>query len=288
MDNYEDFTKIGEGTYGVVYRAKHKRSDNLVAIKKIKVETIKEGVPSSAIREISVLKEFRHPNIIRLLEVVYEERRRLWLVFENMQEDLKRFLEKNKPDNTEALKILSQILSGTAYCHGHRILHRDIKPQNILVGFDRNIKLADFGLARCFGIPLRQYTHEVVTLWYRAPEILLNNQYYTTAVDIWSIGCIYVEMARGKTLFAGDSEIDQLLKIFKILGTPDKNLWTDIENMPYYNANWPKWEPVGLNTLVPDIPAIGLLLLGKMLVYDPMERVTAKNAYNMLNNMYPT
>ncbi|KAF0993169.1 hypothetical protein HZS_7054 [Henneguya salminicola] len=194
MENYQDLLKIGEGTYGVVYRGKHKKTGNLVAIKKIRVETISEGVPSTAIREISVLKEFRHPNIIRLIEVIYEERTKLWLVFENMQEDLKRFIEKNKLDNSDALKFLGQILSGTAYCHGHRIIHRDIKPQNILVDFDRNIKLADFGLARCFGIPLRQYTHEVVTLWYRAPEILLKNEYYSTAVDIWSIGCIYVEM----------------------------------------------------------------------------------------------
>ncbi|KAF1741602.1 hypothetical protein MXB_3848 [Myxobolus squamalis] len=287
MDNYEELIKIGEGTYGVVYRAKDKRNKNTVAIKKIKIDSINEGVPSTAIREISVLKEFRHPNIIRyserLMEVVYEERKKLWLVFEHMQEDLKIFLSKNKLTNIEATEFLGQILSGIAYCHGHRILHRDIKPQNILVDFNRTIKLADFGLARCFGIPLRQYTHEVVTLWYRAPEILLKNDYYSTSVDIWSVGCIYVEM--GKPLFPGETEIDQLFRIFRVLGTPDKDLWSGVENMPYYNTKWPKWPPIDLKTLIPGISTLSLQLLKNMLTFDPMKRITARNAYNTLKNV---
>ncbi|KAF1743035.1 hypothetical protein MXB_923 [Myxobolus squamalis] len=261
MENYENLVEIGQGTYGVVYRATHKTNGTVVAIKKIRVETLAGGVPTSTIREISVLKEFDHPRIIRLIEVVYEVRRLLCLVFEHMQEDLKSFLSKNTLSQQEALKLFSQILSATAYCHGYRILHRDIKPQNILIDSDRNIKMADFGLARCFGIPLRPYTHEVVTLWYRAPEILLKNEFYSAAVDMWSIGCVYVEMLIARPLFPGDTEIGQLIKIFKILGTPDKSMWAEVENLPYFSPLWPKWTPISLNKLLPNIPAIGLLLL---------------------------
>ena len=103
-----------------------------------------------------------------------------------------------------------QILQGTAYCHAHRVMHRDLKPQNLLIDTKGNIKLADFGLARAFGLPVKTYTHEVVTLWYRAPEILLGQKQYSTPVDIWSIGCIFAEMAQRRALFAGDSEIDQV------------------------------------------------------------------------------
>jgi cyclin-dependent kinase len=110
-----------------------------------------------------------------------------------------------------------QLLSGIAFCHGHRVVHRDLKPQNLLIDKEGALKLADFGLARAFGIPIRTYTHEVVTLWYRAPEILLGSRHYSTAVDVWSAGCIFAEMATHKPLFPGDSEIDELFKIFRYL-----------------------------------------------------------------------
>ncbi|KII74027.1 Cyclin-dependent kinase 3 [Thelohanellus kitauei] len=245
--------------------------------------SIHEGVPSSAIREISVLKEFRHPNIIRLLEVVYEERKKLCLVFENMQQDLKKYMNHTALPHHQAMKMLNQILSGTAYCHSHRIIHRDIKPQNILVDVDGNVKLADFGLARCFGIPLRQYTHEVVTLWYRAPEILLRDDYYSSSVDIWSIGCIFAEMLAGRPLFTGDSEIDQLYKIFMILGTPDKLTWPEIENLQYFNINWPKWKPKSIENVVEGIFSSQADILKKMLVYEPFNRISARMALDMLN-----
>jgi serine/threonine protein kinase len=114
----------------------------------------------------------------------------------------------------EVKSFVYQILLSTAYCHAHRVMHRDLKPQNLLIDTKGAIKLADFGLARAFGLPVKTYTHEVVTLWYRAPEILLGQKQYSTPVDIWSIGCIFAEMAQRKALFAGDSEIDQIFKIF--------------------------------------------------------------------------
>ena len=114
------------------------------------------------------------------------------------------------------------------FCHQRRVLHRDLKPQNLLIDKSGAIKLADFGLARAFGIPVRVYTHEVVTLWYRAPEILLGSNKYSCPVDIWSIGCIFAEMANKRPLFQGDSEIDQLFRIFRVLRTPNEEIWPGI------------------------------------------------------------
>ncbi|XP_015773352.1 PREDICTED: cyclin-dependent kinase 2-like [Acropora digitifera] len=155
-----------------------------------------DGVPSTAIREISLLKELNHPNVVRLLDVVHGDKK-LFLVFEYLDRDLKKYMD-SVPAGGISLSLvksyLYQLLSGIAFCHSHRILHRDLKPQNLLIDAQGSIKLADFGLARAFGVPVRSYTHEVVTLWYRAPEILLGCRYYSTPVDVWSIGCIFAEM----------------------------------------------------------------------------------------------
>lgn len=145
-----------------------------------------EGVPSTAVREISLLKELKHPNIIKLLDVVHREKK-LYMVFEFLTQDLKRHMD-SSPTSELPLPVvksyLAQLLEGVSFCHSHRVIHRDLKPQNLLLDGLGAIKLADFGLARAFGVPLRTYTHEVVTLWYRAPEILLGSKFYSTAVDI--------------------------------------------------------------------------------------------------------
>ncbi|KAM4644127.1 cyclin-dependent kinase 2 isoform 2-T2 [Amazona ochrocephala] len=196
MENFQKVEKIGEGTYGVVYKARNKVTGEVVALKKIRLDTETEGVPSTAIREISLLKELNHPNIVKLLDVIHTENK-LYLVFEFLHQDLKKFMDSSSLSGIALPLIKSylfQLLQGLAFCHAHRVLHRDLKPQNLLINTDGAIKLADFGLARAFGVPVRTYTHEVVTLWYRAPEILLGCKYYSTAVDIWSLGCIFAEM----------------------------------------------------------------------------------------------
>ncbi|XP_038608451.1 cyclin-dependent kinase 2 [Tachyglossus aculeatus] len=280
MENFQKVEKIGEGTYGVVYKAKNKLTGEVVALKKIRLDTETEGVPSTAIREISLLKELSHPNIVKLLDVIHTENK-LYLVFEFLHQDLKKFMDASTLTGIPLPLIKSylfQLLQGLAFCHSHRVLHRDLKPQNLLINAEGAIKLADFGLARAFGVPVRTYTHEVVTLWYRAPEILLGCKYYSTAVDIWSLGCIFAEMVTRRALFPGDSEIDQLFRIFRTLGTPDEAVWPGVTSMPDYKPSFPKWARQDLGKVVPPLDQPGRDLLGQMLHYDPNKRISAKAA----------
>ncbi|XP_065837996.1 cyclin-dependent kinase 1-like [Oscarella lobularis] len=281
MDNYLKIEKIGEGTYGVVYKGRNRQTGQLVALKKIRLTSEEEGVPSTAIREISLLKELQHPYVVKLEDVLHQESK-LYLVFEFLQYDLKHYLDK-LPDLqlVDPMLVKSytyQILVGILHCHSRRVLHRDLKPQNLLIDKNGVIKLADFGLARAFGIPVRVYTHEVVTLWYRAPEILLGSQRYSTPMDIWSIGCIMAEMITKKPLFHGDSEIDQLFRIFRTMGTPTEEMWPGVTQLPDYKPTFPKWTSQPLTKVVPGLDPLGIDLLQKMLVYNPAKRISAKAA----------
>ena len=176
--------------------------------------------------------------------------------------------------------FLYQLLMGVAYCHHHRVLHRDLKPPNLLINREGQLKLADFGLARAFGIPVRSYTHEVVTLWYRSPDVLMGSRRYSTPVDIWSVGCIFAEMANGRPLIAGTSEGDQLERIFRLLGTPPRSDYPGIVDLPEYHPNLPRYPPPpnGFAGLVPTLDFTGVDLLSKMLQYDPARRITANDA----------
>jgi len=280
MEKYQKIEKIGEGTYGVVYKARNRLTGELVALKKIRLEAEDEGIPSTAIREISILKELQHPNIVRLHDVIHTEKK-LTLVFEYLDQDLKKFLD-TSPEKPSALTIknlLFQLLAGISFCHDRRVLHRDLKPQNLLINRDSHeLKLADFGLARAFGIPVRSYTHEVVTLWYRAPDVLMGSRKYSTPVDLWSVGCIFGEMSSGRPLFPGTSDADQLTKIFKVLGTPTEEIWPTMIELPDYKSDWPVFPPTSLGDACPALEAEGVELLSKMLMYDPAKRVTAKVA----------
>ncbi|KAE8150951.1 kinase-like domain-containing protein [Aspergillus avenaceus] len=300
MENYQKIEKIGEGTYGVVYKARELTHPNrIVALKKIRLEAEDEGVPSTAIREISLLKEMNDPNIVRLFNIVHADGHKLYLVFEFLDLDLKKYMEalpvseggrgKALPDGStlsksmglgDAMvkKFMAQLVEGIRYCHSHRILHRDLKPQNLLIDRDGNLKLADFGLARAFGVPLRTYTHEVVTLWYRSPEILLGGRQYSTGVDMWSAGAIFAEMCTRKPLFPGDSEIDEIFKIFRLLGTPDDNAWPGVTSFPDFKPTFPKWKREETRALVPGLEEDGLDLLDALLEYDPARRISAKQA----------
>lgn len=277
--NYQKQEKLGEGTYGVVYKAIDKRTGDVVALKRIRLEQEEEGIPATSIREISILKELHHPNVVDLREVINSQGK-LTLVFEYLDKDLKKFLDSQRSPLQPNLvqSYAYQILCGLCYCHCHRIIHRDMKPQNLLLNRQGLIKLCDFGLARAFTIPLRNYTHEVVTLWYRAPEILFGSQLYSLPIDIWSTGCIIAEMITKKPLFPGDSEIDELYSIFKILGTPTEDNFPGVTQFTTYTSTFPKWQPKRLEDIMPDADPLAIDLISQMLVYDPAKRISAKAA----------
>ncbi|XP_030361634.1 cyclin-dependent kinase 3 isoform X2 [Strigops habroptila] len=251
---FQKLEKIGEGTYGVVYKARNKRTGQLVALKKIRLDS--------------------------LLDVIHSQKK-LYLVFEYLNQDLKKYMDSSQTRGLPLSLVknyLFQLLQGVSFCHSHRVIHRDLKPQNLLINEAGVIKLADFGLARAFGVPLRTYTHEVVTLWYRAPEILMGCKYYSTPVDIWSVGCVFAEMVTRKALFPGDSEIDQLFRIFRTLGTPTEATWPGVTQLPDYKENFPQWARKEMMEIVPSLDQDGRDLLVQLLLYDPSKRISAKAA----------
>jgi serine/threonine protein kinase len=280
LDKYEKLQKIGEGTYGVVYKAKNRETGLFIALKKIRLENEDEGIPSTAIREISILKEMIHPTIVSLLDVVNYDNK-LYLVFEFLDQDLKKYMDSVSSLSAALVQsYCKQLLQGLTYCHQRRIVHRDLKPQNLLIDKKGSLKIADFGLARAFCVPVRQYTHEVVTLWYRAPEILLGSATYSIPVDIWSAGCIFAEMLLKKPIFPGDSEIDQLFKIFRQMGTPTEDVWHGCTSLPDYKPSFPKWKRQELTKVFENSHPAAIDLLEKMLIYEPAQRISAREALN--------
>ncbi|KAL7519489.1 hypothetical protein ACHAWX_004243, partial [Stephanocyclus meneghinianus] len=329
---------IGQGAYGTVYKGTQRSTNRTVAIKRIPyADTTPEGgVPCNVIREISLLRELTHNNVVQLLDVVQATPGGLYLVFEYVKHDLKTFMDQRQTSDDIRERVglprqmvrsfLQQILNGVGYCHTHRVLHRDLKPHNVsscfcfggrrrvvalklthqiilislcnhfdvsfaptpkqklLISADgTNLKLADFGLARLSGLPNGPYTYEVVTLWYRAPELLLGASRYSAAVDVWSVGCIFAEMATGLPLFPGRSDIDQLIKIFQRRGTPNygQTNWPGVDRLPHFNPEFPKWPERDITDFVP-LEALGSNaaadLLTSLLQYDPERRIVCRQA----------
>eukprot|EP00978_Attheya_sp_CCMP212_P039147 scaffold201029_cov63-Attheya_sp.AAC.2 len=275
-------SNLGEGTYGVVYKARDRKTDQIVALKRIRLEVEDEGIPSTALREISLLRELSHDNIVELKDCVQSDGK-LYLVFEFLDRDLKKYMEgcAGMLDPMLVKSYLFQMCRGLAFCHARGVMHRDLKPQNLLVSRDGRLKLADFGLARAFCPPIRPLTHEVVTLWYRPPEILLGSQTYAPPVDVWAIGTIFVEMVTKRPLFPGDSEIDQLYKIFRQLGTPNEQVWPGVTQLQDWNPAFPIWYKSAYgNTVLSNMDRNGLDLLEKFMLYSPKDRITAKDSLN--------
>jgi len=278
----EDKPPVGEGTYGAVYRARCLSTQRIVAVKRVKMEHEDEGVPSTALREVAVLKQADHPNVVRLLDVVCTLGR-LHLIFEFVDQNLKQHMKRHslRLEPHAVRDLQHQLMKGIDYCHSRRIIHRDLKPQNILIETGDVLKIADFGMARAFCVPIPKYTHEVVTTWYRAPEILFGSEEYSLPVDVWSAGCILGEIGTGAALFHGDSEIDTIFQIFRKLGTPTKDEWPGINDLPDFKPTFPKWQKrpwSEIRNTVAQLGVSGAQLLDDMLRYDPKCRISAKQS----------
>lgn len=277
-DRYLKREVLGEGTYGVVFKAVDTKTGNTVAIKKIRLGKYKEGVNFTALREIKLLKELKDSNIIELIDA-FPYKGNLHLVFEFMETDLEAVIRDRNivlsPADTKS--YIQMMLKGLAFCHKKWVLHRDMKPNNLLIGADGQLKLADFGLARIFGSPERNFTHQVFARWYRAPELLFGTKQYGSAVDIWAAGCIFAELLLRRPFLQGSSDIDQLGKIFAAFGTPKSSQWPDMVYLPDY-VEYQFVSAPPLRSLFPMASDDALDLLSRMFTYDPKARITAQQA----------
>uniref|UniRef100_A0A8D0ICY2 cyclin-dependent kinase n=2 Tax=Sus scrofa TaxID=9823 RepID=A0A8D0ICY2_PIG len=280
--SYLNLEKLGEGSYATVYKGISRINGQLVALKVISMNA-EEGVPFTAIREASLLKGLKHANIVLLHDIIHTKET-LTFVFEYVHTDLAQYMSQHPgglhPHNVRL--FMFQLLRGLAYIHHQHVLHRDLKPQNLLISHLGELKLADFGLARAKSIPSQTYSSEVVTLWYRPPDALLGATEYSSELDIWGAGCIFIEMFQGQPLFPGVSNIlEQLEKIWEVVGVPTEDTWPGVSKLPNYNPEWfplPKppslqdvWHRLGRAPEAED-------LASQMLKGFPRDRVSAQEA----------
>ncbi|XP_059054339.1 cyclin-dependent kinase 11B [Achroia grisella] len=287
VEEFQCLNRIEEGTYGVVYRARDKTTEEIVALKRLKMEKEKEGFPITSLREINTLLKGQHPNIVTVREIVVGSNMdKIFIVMDYVEHDLKSLMETMRGKKQvflpgEVKCLMTQLLKAVHHLHDNWILHRDLKTSNLLLSHKGVLKVGDFGLAREYGSPLRQYTPIVVTLWYRAPELLLCCKEYSTHIDMWSVGCIFGEFISMNPLFPGKSEIDQLNRIFKDLGTPSESLWPGYNELPaVQKMTFAEHPPGGVRNRIGQdlLSEAGMSLLQSFLTYNPTKRITADSA----------
>ncbi|KAJ7785986.1 Pkinase-domain-containing protein [Mycena metata] len=281
---YERLNQIEEGSYGVVFRARDKQTGDIVALKKLKLDEEKNGFPITALREINALMACRHENVVGVREVVVGDTlTQVFVVMDFIEHDLKSLLTLMPTPflQSEIKTLMLQLLSAVGHCHSNWILHRDLKTSNLLMNNRGTIKVADFGLARRYGDPVGVggMTQLVVTLWYRAPEILLGATTYSTAVDMWSVGCIFAELILKEPLFQAKGDIELLGMIFKLLGAPTSNSWPEYSTLPVAKTiSLPSPQPHQFRQKFQYLTSAGIDLLMSLLTYDPERRITAEEA----------
>ncbi|XP_058296318.1 cyclin-dependent kinase 10 isoform X2 [Hylobates moloch] len=311
VKEFEKLNRIGEGTYGIVYRARDTQTDEIVALKKVRMDKEKDGIPISSLREITLLLRLRHPNIVELKEVVVGNHlESIFLVMGYCEQDLASLLENMPTPFSEAQVkcIVLQVLRGLQYLHRNFIIHRDLKVSNLLMTDKGCVKTADFGLARAYGVPVKPMTPKVVTLWYRAPELLLGTTTQTTSIDMWvsrglaavrsavphasrvsrglaavrsavlcrAVGCILAELLAHRPLLPGTSEIHQIDLIVQLLGTPSENIWPGFSKLPLVGQYSLRKQPYNnLKHKFPWLSEAGLRLLHFLFMYNPKKRATA-------------
>ncbi|KAI1116126.1 Pkinase-domain-containing protein [Nemania sp. NC0429] len=303
VENYDKLNDIEEGAYGWVARAREIRTGRVVALKRLKLDTAESaqtGLPETGLREIQILKDCAHRNVVELREVVVGDGdgdgdgdasartkpriENVFLVLEFVEHDLKSVLE-DMPEPflaSEIKTLLRQLASGVAYLHDRWILHRDLKTSNLLLDNRGRLKIADFGMARYVGDPPPpKLTQLVVTLWYRAPELLLGATSYGRPVDMWSVGCVFGEILTREPLLPGTNEVDTLTRIFELCGVPTDESWPGFRRLP--NARSLRLPSKGAATTgsvvrarFPLLTAAGSALLSGLLSLDPDARPTAK------------
>ncbi|KAK0755876.1 hypothetical protein N5P37_011552 [Trichoderma harzianum] len=296
VDNYDKLNDIEEGTYGWVARATELATGRVVALKRLKLEAgDPNGLPVTGLREIQILKNCRHRNVVAMEEVVVgndvsKPDNSIFLVLEFVEHDLKSILQ-DMPEpflSSEVKRLLLQLTSGVAYLHQNYILHRDLKTSNLLLSNRGLLKIADFGMARYVGDPRPKLTQLVVTLWYRAPELLLGTRTYDAAVDMWSVGCIMGELITREPLLQGSNEVDQISKVFELCGVPTEDSWPGFRRLPNARSlRLPKQSPLASGSVIrarfPNLTAAGASLLNSLLALDPEKRPSAKE---MLEHEY--
>lgn len=283
MDNFEKVEKIGEGTYGVVYKGRCKTTGDVVALKKVRMDRERDGMPLTSLREVRILQRVRHENVVRLLRVIQGDAlNNVFLVFEYCEHDLARLIDNVKTTLTtsEVKSLMTQTLRAVEYLHERFIFHRDLKLSNLLLNQRGELKLCDFGLARTFEpIDRGSYTPKVVTLWYRAPELLFGCDTYTSAIDMWAVGCIFAEFLKHEPLFPGSTEIEQLNMICALLGSPNSHIWPGWDALPHARKFKLPEQPYNfLEINFPKLSAAGVNLLDVLLTFDPEKRGTATEA----------